>query len=627
MTENHFIPLFIIVILAFVVPVVLSRFKQLRLPIVVGEILAGIVIGRSGFQLIRADEPVLHFLAEFGFVFLMFLSGMEIDFSSLSLNNKRKTGKTKPHEFGPLGLALISFGLTLLLSIAISFALVKAGITKNVWMMALILSTTSLGVVVPVLKEKRLIGGKFGQTLLFAALIADFVTMLLITVMVAVLSKGLTFDILLVGLLFVAVFVVLRFANSLSKLDWIRKMVEELSHATAQIKVRGAFAIMLVFIVMSQTLGVEIILGAFLAGVVFALIKTADDQDIIHQLESFGYGFLIPIFFISVGLDINLRVIFESPSSMLLLPILVLAALAVKFLPSLVFRLSFSWRETLSAGALLSARLSLIIAAAAISMRIGIISETVNATILLVAILTVTLSPLLFSAIFKQQEEPVQPPIIIVGGDELSLQVATQLKNHLEKVVILDNDPAFIQRTQQLGFDAVIADIAGNQPPTESYLKNAQTLVCTYADPELSYNVCAVARTIFGVPRVIARVTSPADIYRFEQLGVTTTNAAIDYASMLVMLTRNPTVFTLLTRTDDQKEVYEVVVENNFCAGKLLRQLNLPGDILILALRRNGDLLVPHGNTRIETNDHLTLVSSLEWIEPGRRLFEPDRRI
>ena len=570
MSENHFFPLLIIVLLAFLVPVALSRFKQLKIPIVVGEILAGIIIGRSGFMLIPADEPVLDFLAEFGFVFLMFISGIEIDFSSLSISKNRVSNKDNFLKINPFSLAAINFGLTLLLSFGISYVLVKTGIAKNIWMMGLILSTTSLGVVVPILKEKHLIGGKFGQTLLFAALIADFVTMFLITVLVAVISIGLTFEILLIGILFVAFFIMLRFANSLSKLRSVNKVIEELSHATAQIKIRGAFAIMLIFVVLSQTLGVEIILGSFLAGAVIALIKTKEDQEILRQLDSIGYGFLIPIFFISVGLDINLMVIFESTRAMLMVPILVMAALAVKFIPTLLFRLSFSWRETLSAGALLSARLSLIIAAATISLRIGIISEAVNAAILLVAIITVTAAPLMFSAINKSVEKPSQNPIVIVGADELGLQVAIQLKSHLEHVVVLDIDTGSILRAHQLGLDAYVVDVIDDHKSSEIYLKNAQILVCSYPDADSNYRVCNVARNTFGIPRVISRVSSPSDLYRFEQLGVTPANPALAFASVFVMLARSPVAYTLITKTNDQTEVYEVGVRNESLSGLTL---------------------------------------------------------
>ncbi len=621
MPNGHFSSLLIIVFLAFIVPVILSRFKRLRLPIVVGEILAGVIIGRSGFQLIPSDEPILVFLADLGFVFLMFLSGMEIDFSSFSLSSRSNNNGPQSSRFGPASLAAISFALTLVCSFAISFGLVHFGLAQNVWMMALILSTTSLGVVVPVLKEKRLIGGKFGQTLLFSALIADFVTMILITIMIAALSQGLTFNVLLIGLLFVVFFIIFRFGNFLNKLPGVRGMFQELSHATAQIKVRGAFTIMMAFIVLSQALGTEIILGAFLAGACLALLKTPEDYQITNQLESIGYGFLIPIFFIKVGIDINLGVILSSPKALLLVPLLVVAAFAVKFVPAMIFRFNYNWKETIAAGALLSARLSLIIAAASISLTLGIISETMNAAILLVAILTVTLAPLLFSAIHSPDETQQQIPIVVVGADELGLQVASQLSSHKEQVVTIDQDEHLATRAERRGFNIIAVDFDCLDGQAENYFKQAQTLICTYADTELNFHVCQIARTNYGIPNVIAWVTRPSDAFRFEQLGVNTINAALDLSSLLVMMARNPTTYALLTRSNDNKEVYEVVVENEVYAGKSLRQLNLPGDILVLALRRNGELLVPHGNTRIELGDHLTLVSSNEWIAIGQALF------
>jgi Kef-type K+ transport system membrane component KefB/Trk K+ transport system NAD-binding subunit len=618
--NSPFTSLLIVVFLAFIVPVALARLKRVRLPIVVGEILAGIMIGRSGFGWILPDDPVLNFIAEFGFVFLMFISGMEIDFSSLGLLSR--TSKTNlPQRWGPLSLAAACFGLTLILAGIISLGLVQLGLAHNPWMMGLILSTTSLGVVVPVLKEKGMIGSQFGQGILFAALIADFVTMFLITILVAVLSQGLTLNILLIGLLFVAFFVALRFGRFFNRLPGARRAFEELSHATAQIKVRTAFAIMLAFVVLSAALGTEVILGAFLAGACVALLMTPSDKQVSHQLESIGYGFLIPIFFIKVGIDFNLSALFASYPAMLLVPVLIAAAIAVKVLPALIFRLRYSWRESLSIGALLSARLSLIIAAAAVSARLGIISEVTNAAILLVAILTVTFAPLAFSLLAPSLDSKPQPLIAIVGAGELGLQVAEQLRSHQERVIILDDDEIRVARARLRDFESLTAAVEFNDPRAEAILKEAQTVVCTLADTERSYRACQVARTIYGIPHVVAQVPTPGDLVRFEQMGVSATNAALDHAALVTMLARNPATYALLTRTDDNKEIYEVPVENPTCFNKTLHQLHLPGDSLVLAVRRNGDLLVPHGNTQIEHGDYLTLISSLEWIDLVRQMF------
>ena len=195
----------------------------------------------------------------------------------------------------------------------------------------------------PVLKERGLSAGRFGQTILIAALVADFATMLLITVVVAAMSRGITPDILLIGLLFVAFFLVYFFGSFFNRIQAVRVTMEELAHTPARIKVRLAFATMLIFVVLSEVLGTEVILGAFLAGVIVSLLRTPDDADLTHQLDAIGFGFFIPIFFVMVGVRFNLAALLTSKQAMVLAPVLLVAAVVVKLLPALVLRLAFGW--------------------------------------------------------------------------------------------------------------------------------------------------------------------------------------------------------------------------------------------------------------------------------------------
>jgi Kef-type K+ transport system membrane component KefB/Trk K+ transport system NAD-binding subunit len=619
---RSFIPLLLVVFLAFLVPIVLSRFKKLRLPIVVGEILAGVVIGRSGFGWVQHHDPTLDLLAEFGFVFLMFLSGMEIDFSSLRLRRPPAEQKTKEkHRLSPLAIGGLNFFLTLVFSSIVGYSLYHLGYVDDIWMVALILSTTSLGIVVPVLKERGLSSGRYGQTLMVAALIADFATMLLITVDVAVLSHGLTLDILLIGVLFVAFFFMYRFGNVFfNQIPGVRRVMEELSHATAQIKVRAAFTMMLVFVVLAEVLGAEIILGAFLAGAIVSLLKRSEDEELSHQLESIGFGFFIPIFFIMVGVDFNLQALLESSEALILVPFLVLAAFIVKLIPSLIFKLNFNWRETWGAGTLLSARLSLIIAASAIGLRLGVISEAINADIILVAIITVTVSPLIFLRIIPGEAAEENKPMIVAGAGLLGLQVAEQLASHGEDVILIDPDQERIQRALDRGFEAVAGYASEYDEATDPYLNRAKSLVCIHADIEHNYRVCQRARTTYGIDHVVTRVADPGAIARFDQLGVTTMNAAMDQAVLLGLLARNPAAYELLTRTDDDKEVCEVAVYNRRFLDQPLRQVEFPGDLLVLAIRRDGELMVPHGDTRLNAGDQITLVGSCNCVEIAREI-------
>ena len=615
-----FLPLLIVIFLAFLVPITLSRFRKLRLPIVVGEIIAGIIIGRSGFGLVQHHEVVLDLLAELGFVFLMFLSGMEIDFSSLGLFSNKKKSENQPAS--PIRLAAISFLLTLGLSILIGFAFTRAGLASSPWMIALILSTTSLGVVVPVLKEQGLSSGRYGQTLLIAALIADFATMLLITVVVAALSHGLTLDILLIGLLFVAFFLVYYFVGIFSnRIKGVRRVLEELSSATSQIKVRAAFTMMLIFVALAEMLGTEIILGAFLAGAIISLLKRPEDSELVHQLDAIGYGFFIPIFFIMVGVDFNLASLINSPSALLLVPYLLLAAAVVKLLPALVFKTSFSWRKTLAAGTLLSSRLSLIIAASAIGMRIGVISEPFNAAIILVAIITVVIAPPLFVKMVPRDDLEEDPAIVVMGAGPLGLQVAQHVQGHGDPVIIIDEDPARIKRAARSGLEAVQAATDRFDPLTEEILNKTNRLVCVFSDIEKNFRICERARTTYGIDHVVARLNVPGEISRFEKIGVTPLNPATDQAVLLGLIIRNPTMYELLTRSDDSRDLCEIAIRNPQYLNKPLKEIDFPGDLLVVAVRKKGELIVPRGDTILRMGDHLTVLGSNDCVGNTRELF------
>jgi Kef-type K+ transport system membrane component KefB len=172
----------------------------------------------------------------------------------------------------------------------------------------------------------------------------------------------------------------------------------------------------LIFVVLAEKLGIEIIVGAFLAGAIVALLRTPEDRELSSQLEAIGFGFFIPIFFIMVGVDFNLPALVSSSEALLSVPLLLFAAIAVKIIPALVFRLNHTWREAFAAGILMCPRLSLIIAAAAIGEKLGIIDESVNAAIVLVAVVTVTASPLGFLRVFPAPRAKVaRPPVTDTG--------------------------------------------------------------------------------------------------------------------------------------------------------------------------------------------------------------------
>ncbi len=361
---------------AFLLPMVGTR---AAVPAVVLEIIFGILIGPV-FGIVEETE-LLTQLGELGFLLLMFLSGFEID---LRLFERRGIGQ--------IAVAAIVFGLTL-----IGGYLFAQLLDLNLFLM-LILATTSVGLVVPTLRSTRRMGTRMGQAILVSALLADFLTLLGVTILAVIEEQGAGLQLLKVPGFFVFV------AVALMLLRWsvwwhperFRRLFEQ--DDPEELGIRAALALMLVFVGISMLFSIEPILGAFLAGTVFAIVFR-QSSGLETKLKGFSYGFLIPVFFINVGIRFDLEAM-RAPGALVLTLQLIGAAFLVKVVPALLLVLRrLTLRESLAAGFLLSARLSLILAVAELGVRLGVIDLTLQAEIILLTAVTTTLAPILFRLI------------------------------------------------------------------------------------------------------------------------------------------------------------------------------------------------------------------------------------
>lgn len=608
---DPFITLLLIVTLAAVVPVVLRRFRRLHLPVVVGEILAGVIIGRSGLNWVE-PSAVLTFLAEFGFVMLMFLSGLEVDFNLL-FGSGLSRGREK-RGLGSMTVAALIFAGTVGLALLAALFLRRFGV-RNPLLMGLILSTTSLGIVVPILKERDMLGTEYGQVLLVAASLADFATLILLTFVIALGSQGLTLDLLLVPVLLAIFFLFARLARRVSRNRLLQRVLDELSSATAQLRVRGAFALMVGWVVLAEAMGVELILGAFLAGAIAGMIAEHDGEDAREKLDAIGFGFFIPIFFIMVGAEFNLQALLVSTEALLLVPLLIGIALLVKMLPSLFLRTRFGWRETLAGGLLLSARLSLIIAAAAIALDLGLISEALNAAIILLAVLTTTFTPMIFNRILPPREGVRREGILLVGQDQLTEFLADRLKDGDEPVVVLCPDASRMEALRKMGVRIVCGENGLEEVLAEAGGETARCLVDLTSTHQETLEVCRLARQRFHIPLVVSRISDVTLLPDLHALGVKVVQPALATAMALEGAIRYPTAFTVLTHTAEDVEVGEGVVRNLLLVGRALKEVRLPGDVLIISLQRDGNVTVPHGETVLQRGDRLGLLGSPEAVD------------
>ncbi|WP_027179601.1 cation:proton antiporter [Maridesulfovibrio bastinii] len=385
MTVSAETGLFIIAMAAALLPGISRR---IGLPSSVGEILFGVVIGRS-FLGLEMEGDWLPFLAHLGFLVLMFQAGMEIDFKLLKGQGRKA-----------MGFHGMLFGLTIIIA-----WLCAVFLSQSVFI-ALVLSTTSLGLVMPILKESGIQSSDFGQRVLIAATIADFITLLGITFYVLWMQKGVGIDLLIPLPLFVAFAVLLWSARLWAW--WNPEKAEKLllTETLQEQGVRVSLALLFLFICLSEIVHLEPVLGAFMGGCILSFVLRKK-ENLESKISVIGFGFLIPMFFINVGMGFEIQNIL-TPERIFFTMQLFAASLLVKFVPCLIFPLwGMKLSEGLRAGALLSSRLSLIIAAAAVGLQEGYINIQTKDSIILLALVTCITGPVLFNKFSKLSRRSV----------------------------------------------------------------------------------------------------------------------------------------------------------------------------------------------------------------------------
>jgi len=607
---TRFIPLLIVLGLAFIIPVLLSRFQ--RLPVVVGEIFFGVLIGPTLLGWVT-EGPILTFMSDIGLAFLMFLAGMEIEFDFIF-------GGRKSKGEGPrvLRSSLLIYLFTVALSVLGALLLREVGIQGDLWLIVFVLSATSLGVLLPILKERGLLATPFGQVVFLTGMLADFITVILLTVHLILLDKGFSLEIFALGLLFLAFMIFYRLGPGLVRLPKARDLIERLSSATIQFKVRGAIAILMAFVVLAEFVDAELILGAFLAGMIISLLRRPEDEGLIHNLEAFGFGFFIPIFFIMVGVGLDVQSLLSSPQLLAALPVFLGISLIVKLFSMLVVKRYFGWRDLFAGGFLLNTHLSLEVAVAVIGLRSGLLDQATSTTVIVFAVLTVLLMPLVFSLLAPDAPEKQRSFHLILGAGNLGITVAQQLRAHGDRVefILTEEDQRELIEDAGLSSLEISVEELETLPPG-----SVQSALILFNEDSKNLKLARKAREA-GIQDVIAQVRDPLQLPDFDAEGVKTFSPALERATMVSMMARSPDVLDLLKTTSEDRAAREIFVRNRQVAGRQLRDLKLPGDLLVLAIRRDQRLLIPHGDASFEIGDRVSLIGDHNSLRTARELFE-----
>jgi Kef-type K+ transport system membrane component KefB len=378
---------------------------HLRVPAPVLEIVAGVAIGPSGFALVRINAPI-NVLALVGLAFLLFLAGLEIDLQGLR-------GRV-------LRFALVGYVVTLGLGVAAGVTVHAVGWIGQPLLLAVALSATSLGLVIPLLKDAGYTDRPLGQLVIAAATVADFAAVLLLSVLFSQSEGSATSRIIMFGV-FIGVIVLVAVGMSRAGRSMrFGSLLDRLQDTTAEIRVRIAVALLIGFVALAVNVGLEAILGAFIAG---AVLNFVDHDTMSHphfrvKLEAIGYGFVIPVFFVASGMKLDLEGLFSSPAAAARIPVFLLALLVVRGVPALMFRSSIGTRRSVAAGLLLATSLPFLVTAADIGVTIGALKPVTGAALITAGLLSVVIFPAAALALLRKQDGPPRREGVTPGDEE-----------------------------------------------------------------------------------------------------------------------------------------------------------------------------------------------------------------
>jgi Kef-type K+ transport system membrane component KefB len=327
-------------VVAAAAPLALGLFPRIRLPSIVLEIVLGTVIGPHVLGWVSIDTPI-EVMSLLGLAFLLFLAGLEVEY-------ERFRGRI-------LRLTVLGYAISLVLGLLIGLGLHAGGLVKSPLLIGIALSATTLGIVIPVLKDAGQVATPFGQLVVAGASIAEITSIVLLSLFFSGEAGGIGVKLLLLGLFALFVLAVGVAVLGVEHSMRISATLVRLQDTTAEIRIRASFLLLVLFVVLAERLGLEAILGAFLAGAIVKLVdrdETMTHPEFRQKLQAVGYGVFVPVFFVATGVRFELNALFASTTNLARVPIFLTALFIARGLPALVYRSLTTRTQTLAAGLL-----------------------------------------------------------------------------------------------------------------------------------------------------------------------------------------------------------------------------------------------------------------------------------
>lgn len=376
-TQSFLVVLLVAAIAPIIAGLATKRLPSVIVPVVVVELLLGVVVGPQVLDVAHTDD-VLSAFSQLGLGFLFFFAGYEI-----------RVGAIKG---APLKLAGKGWLLSLALAYAFAGLLEFSGVVVSGLLTGSALVTTAIGTLIPILRDENRLKGEFGKHILAIGAVGEFGPVLIVTLLLGATTGAPEQIGLLFAFVAIAVFTGLVATGSVSRwMDFVTQRMEN----SGQLPVRLAVLLVFALVVIAGDLGMDVILGAFAAGMIMRLVIGESDARVFDsKMEAVGFGFLIPFFFVTSGMNLDIASLFESVSGLLKLPLFFALMLVVRGLPEMLFYRRVLPADELPPLALLaSTQLPLVVAITTIGLDNGEMHPSTAAALVSAAVLTVLVFP------------------------------------------------------------------------------------------------------------------------------------------------------------------------------------------------------------------------------------------
>jgi Kef-type K+ transport system membrane component KefB len=380
MSPNEPNSLLVILTIAALAPFLCEWVPGIRLPLVVLEIGFGILVGPQVLGWAAAG-PIIQVLSNFGMIFLFFLAGFEINFQAIR-------GR-------PLTLAALGWLVSFAVGLGVGFILQGCGLVDSGLIVGAALTTTALGTLMPILRDARELPTRFGAYVVAGGAMGEFGPILLIATVLASGDSEHGGGSIVLMLAFSAIIVAAVRAAIKVRPPRLVLALQEKMHTSAQIPVRISILILASLVILARQFGLDAILGALAAGVVVALTAPGKYGEALrHKLEGIGFGFFVPIFFVTTGLRYDLQALFASRAALLQLPMFLALFLVVRGLPALLVRQDLDLSARVALALLSATQLPLVVAITEVGLRNGGLRPETAASLVGAGMASVLLFPI-----------------------------------------------------------------------------------------------------------------------------------------------------------------------------------------------------------------------------------------